>query len=282
MFTERIDLYEYFKISKPENAKGILTTFIHGQSEEISLTRKRPAMLVIGGGAYAWVSFREMEPIAIEFFGKGYNAFTLDYSVKPVTYPTQLLEGCMAVAYIRENAEKLGIDSEHIAANGFSAGGHLCGMLATMTKEKVVREYLGKYADMCRPDAVILSYPVVSSGEKSHGGSFINLTGNNPELAKKLSIEDHVDSDSVPAFIWTTVNDTCVPSENSLIIADAYKKANVPFELHMFQNGWHGSALATLETDGTENGHSLNKEIAVWPILADNWLKYRGFEIKNK
>lgn len=277
----KIDLYEYFGLKKPQGAAGILTAYIHAVSNEINLKRKRPAMLVNGGGAYSFVSFREMEPVAIEFLSKGYNAFTLDYSVKPVTFPAQLIEGCMAVAYIRENADKLGVIPDKIAAVGFSAGGHFTAMLATLYDRKEVISLLGERAKLSKPDAVILSYPVITSGEKAHVGSIINISGGDESLYPILSLENAVNENSVPAFIWTTVNDACVPSENALYMALAYKKAGVPFELHMFEKGEHGISLATKETDVARDPKKNGSSIKKWTELADSWLKDRGFAIQD-
>lgn len=274
MILERIDLYQYFGIEKPANAQGVLTCYIHQISQEYNLNTYRPAMLVIPGGAYWFCSDREAEPIALEFLQKGFNAFVLNYSTKnssQVEYPYQLLEGCMAVAFIRENAERFRVNKNKVCAVGFSAGGHLTAMLATLTGEKVVGDFLKEKASLCRPDAVILSYPVISSGEFAHGGSFDNLCGDREQLKEYLSLENKVDKDSVPAFIWSTYNDDLVPCENSLIMALAYKKAGVPFELHIFEPGAHGLSLATEEVN------SPLPAVAVWTDLATTWLKNRGF-----
>ena len=279
MKTEIIDLYSYFNVKKPDGAKGTLTTYVLDNSEELSMNRVRPAMLVIPGGAYAMCSFREAEPIAIQYLAAGFCSFVLDYSVSPVCYPCQLLEGVMAIIYIRENAKKLHVDTEHVCAVGFSAGGHLTGMLATMWDEKEVKDILGDRIKLARPDGVILSYPVISSKEIAHKGSIQNLTGNREELYPKFALEDRVNENSVPAFIWTTADDTCVPAENSLVMACAYKKYNVPFELHVFPSGNHGLALAMEET-ATCN-HHCNGSAAQWLDLTKVWLKGRGFVIKN-
>ena len=139
MKTERIDLYEHFGIPRPNGAEGYLTTYIIERNKEFSGKRFRPAMLVIPGGGYKMVSAREEEPIALYYLSQGFDAFTLKYSVKPIAFPYQLLEGCMAMAYIRENAEELGVDKEHVSAIGFSAGGHLCGMLGSISDEKEIK-----------------------------------------------------------------------------------------------------------------------------------------------
>ena len=273
MFCEKIDLYKYFSFKKAEGAQGYLNVYLPEAPDYPS--RVRPAMLVIAGGGYGFVSPREKECVALAYIAKGFAAFTLEYSVAPVTYPAQLLEGAMALAYIRKNAERLGVKPDKVAAIGFSAGGHLAGMLGTLFNATEIKAALGKDAVLSRPDAVILSYPVVSSGDKAHRGSFINLCGNNEKLIKALSLEKCVKADASPAFIWTTVNDNCVPSENSLLIASAYKAAGVPFELHIFESGVHGLSLATEETAW------VNKPVQKWLPLSVTWLKERGFVLND-
>lgn len=271
MKVERIDLYAHFNIKRPEGGSGYLNTYV---LDSIYEKRKRPAMLVIAGGGYRYVSDREKEPIALKYLEQGYNAFTLEYSVAPVTFPASLIEACMAMIYIRENAEELQIDKDHIAAIGFSAGGHLLGSLSTMYNINEVVSVLGKErAELARPDASVFSYPVITAFDHPHIGSFINLTGGKEEMYESLCIEKRINKSSPPAFIWTTVNDNAVPSENTIDLAIAYKKAGVPFELHMFEDGLHGLAVCTLET-GYEQ-----KCVHEWIKLSINWLSARGFVV---
>lgn len=271
MKVERIDLYAHFNMKRPEGGAGYLNTYV---LDSIYEKRKRPAMLVIAGGGYGHVSDREKEPIALKYLEQGYNAFTLEYSVAPVTFPASLIESCMAMIYIRENAEKLQIDKDHIAAIGFSAGGHLLGSLSTMYNINEVVSVLGKErAELARPDASVFSYPVITAFDHPHIGSFINLTGGKEEMYERLCIEKRINKSSPPAFIWTTVNDNAVPSENTIDLAIAYKKAGVPFELHMFEDGLHGLAVCTMET-GYEQ-----KCVHEWIKLSINWLSARGFVV---
>lgn len=273
MLCEKIDLYKYFGIERKEGAKGYLNTYIPAPYDCYP-DRKRPAMLVIAGGGYANVSDREKECIALQFSANGYVAFALEYSVSPVTFPAQLIEGAMAMAYIRENAEKFSIIKDKVAAIGFSAGGHLTGMLANLFDREEVKTALHEKASFVRPDAVVLSYPVISGGELAHEGSFINLFGkNDAKLREEFSLENCVTENSSPAFIWATVDDGAVPSENSLLYATACKIAGVPFELHIFASGVHGLSLANEET-GT-----VNKPVQKWLELCLTWLNNRGFKI---
>lgn len=276
MKIDRVDLYKYFGVEKPKGANGILNSYIIEPCEEMGLNRLRPAMIVTGGGAYYGISDREKEPIALHFLAKGFDAFVLEYSVYPLSYPHSLMEGFMAIAYIRENADNLGIDKEHIAVAGFSAGGHLAGMLATLFEEDCVKKALGERAKICRPDAVVLAYPVITSGEFEQTDSIFSLSGGDKKLAEQLALEKRVNEKSAPAFIWATTEDKIVPVENSFLMATAYRKHNVPFELHIFEKGEHGLSLATKETQKESDS------VKAWLTLCEVWLKNRGFDISYK
>lgn len=273
MIVQKVDLYQYFGLTRPENGAGYLYVYAHDCLKNTHPERLRPAMVVIGGGGYTCVSEREKECVALTYCAQGYNAFVLEYSVAPVRYPAQLNEGLMSMVYIRENAKQLGVDADHVAAIGFSAGGHLCAMLATLFDSEDAKAVLSEKISLARPDAVVLSYAVITSGEKAHKGSFISLCGDNTDIIEKLSLENRVKENSSPAFIWTNVDDECVPSENSLYYALACKKNNIPFEIHLFETGdtFHGISIATEEVN------SVSEAAQCWIKLSVDWLKRRGF-----
>ena len=128
MILEEIDLYEYFRAERQGAPKGKLVCYRHGQIAEMNKRMRRPAILVLPGGGYEFVSQREAEPVAIEYYREGFDAFVLDYDVAPdAHYPCQIKEAAMAMMYIRKNAEELDVLPDKIAEIGFSAGGHLCG-----------------------------------------------------------------------------------------------------------------------------------------------------------
>ena len=102
-------------------------------SKEQSPNWKRPAVIVVPGGGYAFVSKREGEPIALAFMGRGFHAFVLTYQIGGEygeSYPEQLFEVAASVDYVRKHAEELCVNPDEIFVVGFSAGGHLTGNLA--------------------------------------------------------------------------------------------------------------------------------------------------------
>jgi len=59
-----------------------LTTYIHDQSAQGNFQiPQRPAIIVMPGGAYSFLSDAEGEPVALTFLKEGYNTFVLRYSV---------------------------------------------------------------------------------------------------------------------------------------------------------------------------------------------------------
>lgn len=280
MEVKKIDLYEYYHLDRKGARGGYLMTYVRCPYPEIK-AKARPAVLVLPGGGYSFVSEREGEPVALEFVAKGYSAFVLYYSVN-TAYPVPLNEACMAMNYIRKNAEQLCVDKDHVATIGFSAGGHLAGMLATMSDAEEVNEEFREKENFSRPDAVVLSYPVISMQDGvTHEGTRNVITDGGKIPYDTLSLEKRVTKNSVPAFIWHTMEDDCVPVENSMYMASAYKKAGVPFSLHIFEKGWHGLSLANEEVyDSAELCASLG-HVEKWLDLSFDWLKMRGFEVKT-
>ena len=276
MFFETIDLYEYFKLPRAGATGGYLRSYAATLTNEVS-KRYFPAMLVIPGGAYFMVSEREGEPVALRFAAEGYQAFVLEYTVQ-TAFPVPLIEAAMAMAYLRENAEKYCILKDKVCAVGFSAGGHLTGMLATLYDDDCIKAALKERADHVRPDAVILSYAVITSQEATHADTMRTISGGDEALKQKLSVETRVKKGGVPAFIWHTADDPAVPSENSFLFAAACQKAGVPYELHVFETGPHGLSVLTAQTMFSLSENYLCKE---WFPLAVKWLTRRGFTAKE-
>ncbi len=206
----------------------------------------RRAVVVCPGGGYRYREVHEADPIALAFAAAGIAAFILDYSVAPARFPQAVCEAAEAVKLVRDNAEKWDINPDRIIISGFSAGGHLAASLGVFYDKPEVLENLGCTADECKPNGMILGYPVISGGEYAHKGSFERLTGceYDTEKAEKLSIEKLVSKSTPPAFVWHTFEDTTVPVQNSLLFAKALADNNVNCELHIYPHSEHGSCLA--------------------------------------
>lgn len=154
-----------------------LYTYFLDNSIEMNINRKRPVVVICPGGGYTMTSDREAEPIAMQYLAKGYHSVILRYSVEPARYPLALLQLAKSVAFLRENAAEFHIDTNKIVIQGFSAGGHLAASLGVFWKKNFIAETLGIDSEMVKPNGMILSYPVITSGEFAHTGSFECLLG---------------------------------------------------------------------------------------------------------
>jgi acetyl esterase/lipase len=250
-----VDLKKEFPCLKSEQ-NPTLVCYVNDNSEQFAKGRKNPAILIAPGGGYWIVSFfREGESIAFKYLTAGFSAFALKYSVYPEKYPTQLMEIAASMLYIRRHADEWGIDKEKIAVNGYSAGGHLAASLGVLYNEPLVLDALNATAKDIKPDAMVLGYPVISGDPSfAHLGSIHNVSGTKDiedALYKKMWLENHINEETSPAFLWHTANDRTVSVKNSLIFAQKLAENNVPFELHVYPDGPHGLATSDYASNAT-------------------------------
>src|SRR4051794_8231470 len=164
-------------------------------------------------------SDREAEPVALAYLAEGFNAFVLRYAVgADAPFERSLADAQAGLAWLRENADQLGIDPEQVAVVGFSAGGHLAACLGTLADDK--------------PDALVLGYPVT-------------LAEFGPPIGKVIAdVAAAVSAATPPTFLFSTSDDTLVPIRNSLAFLAALAEHDVPFESHIYLLGPHGISLA--------------------------------------
>jgi acetyl esterase/lipase len=147
---------------------------------------------------------------------------------------------------------------------GFSAGGHLAAMCATLWNERFPQETSDETDRLeCRPDFAVLVYPVITMAEPwTHGGSKRRLIGADmsPQLAAQLSTDRRVTADTPPCFLVHAADDGGVPVRNSLEFAARCAESKVPVVCHVFATGGHGFGL---EGRG---------DSADWTAFLERWL----------
>ena len=265
--------------------KTVVQCYVQARSKELTMP-PRPAVVIFPGGGYDYTSDREAEPVANAYLAAGYSAFVVRYAVgADAKHPHPLLDAAAALALVRARAEEFHIDPQKVAVCGFSAGEHLAAHIGTQWHLPLLRETLGGESADFRPDAMVLCYPVISGIRSPHLHSFLNLTGPDPaqETLARLSCEESVDDRTPPAFLWHTANDTCVPVENSLVMAGALAKAGVPVELHVFPNGLHGLSVCTYETAAGGSEDRVYPYVARWVPWSVRFLEnvFRGGDFRR-
>lgn len=228
------------------------------------------AIVICPGGGYgALATDHEGHQVATWANSVGVAGIVLKYRLAPrYRHPAPLQDAQRAIRYVRANAESFGLSPKRIGILGFSAGGHLASTVAThfdagdaTSTDPVARQ-------SSRPDFSVLCYPVISFTEKfGHTGSARNLLGDKatPELLENLSNDKQVTPQTPPTFLFHTGEDSGVPVENSLAFYAACRKARVPAELHVYQNGPHGVGLAPADP-----------AVYGWKDRLADWLKTNG------
>ncbi len=246
MHEEKIPLYaqgEY--TAQQSDFAPFLQAYLHEDGA------MRPAIIVAPGGGYSFLSPSEASLVAEAFYERGFQAYVLVYTVNtlrrfaPVGLQP-LRDASRAVCEVRMRAQTDCTDPANVALVGFSAGGHLTASLAVhydMQGIKAPRDA----AVSNRPDACILAYPVISTGEYTHGNTVIALFGENPTESERnlLSLEHHIHAQMPPCFIWHTLYDSVVPVQNSFLFVQACQQAQVPCEAQFYPKGEHGLSVAT-------------------------------------
>ena len=228
------------------------------------------AVVVAPGGGYGTLAVdHEGRQIAGFFNAMGVSAFVLKYRLGPrYRHPTQIGDAQRAIRLVRSRASTYGVSPDRIGMMGFSAGGHLTATAGTQFDDGKADAADPIDRAGSRPDFLILAYPVISFDPAiTHAGSVRNLLGEKPDakLIEKLSNDLQVTSKTPPAFLFHTTADTGVPVENSVRFYLALRRAAVPAELHVFENGPHGVGLALWDP-----------ALGSWPALLTNWLRARG------
>ncbi len=252
---------------------GCLYTYFLDSSPEMHPDVNRPVVVLCPGGGYEMTSDREAEPVALRFLAMGYHAVILRYSVYPAHYPAALLQVAGTVKYLKDHAKQYHIDPDKIIIQGCSAGGHLAASYGVFWNKPFLAETLEVESGYLKPAALLLCYPVISSGEKAHEGSFRNLLGERyDELKEEMSLENQVTEHTPKTFLWHTATDDTVPVENSIYFFQALHEKNIPVEMHIYPVGGHGLSLANYETSYAD-GYGIQKECESWIDLAGDWLK---------
>ncbi|WP_374950571.1 alpha/beta hydrolase [Mucilaginibacter sp.] len=206
------------------------------------------AVIICPGGSYMGLaSEHEGFTVAKEFNKIGVAAFVLKYRLPNDSIMVDktigpLQDAQRAVQMVREGAATWGINPDKVGIMGFSAGGHLAGTEGTHFDKVFIDN---KNNTSVRPDFMMLIYPVITMGDKTHAGSKEALLGKNPsqQTVDLYSNEQQVNSNTPPTFIIHAEDDTVVPVENALMMYDALLKNKVKAEMHLFPSGGHGFGM---------------------------------------
>ncbi len=235
---------------------------------------KRGVLCAFPGGGYTLEALsKEGTHIAQWAAQRGMIGVALKYRVSrrqgPGLFPGPLLDARRCLRLVRRHAASLGADPNRIGVAGFSAGGHLAAMAATLWRHPLEEETSDALRPVsCRPDFAMLIYPVVTMDPGvTHSGTRLQILGSSPapQLERLCSCEKQVDRHTPPIFMAQSRDDS-VSCRNSEMMEHACKEHGVPVRRVLYEKGGHGYGM---ERRGNPTD--------AWPIEAEKWLRERGF-----
>lgn len=187
------------------------------------------AVIILPGGGFKRVG-RTNGTGSRWFNDRGIAAFTLYYRLPNGNPEVPMSDIREMLKLVRKNAKKWKIDPKNVGIIGYSSGGQLAVLSATVIE------------DENKPDFMIAFYPAVSFvsnrlGSKVEG----RLIGENasPEKRRQYSAELNVTAKTPRTLLFASYDDDVVPTEESLLFYKALIKARIPSELHVYDTGGH-------------------------------------------
>ncbi|PAX07698.1 alpha/beta hydrolase [Sphingomonas lenta] len=209
------------------------------------------ALLVTPGGGYSVIVIdAEGYQVGPWLSARGWTVFVLYYRLPGEGWANRadvpLADAQRAMRLIRSRAARYGFDPARVGALGFSAGGHVCGDLATRHDASLYQPVDAADRLSARPAIAAPIYAVQSmSSPLAHAGSRDMLLGPDPSPATRRAHgpAHNVTAATPPFFLAHAEDDPIVPVENSVEMRAALRAAGVDVETHLFTAGGHGLDL---------------------------------------
>lgn len=224
--------------------------------------KKRPCVVFITGGGFMFA------PKASSFYNRsqiaagGFVVASVEYHViDNGIYSDAVKDVKDAIRYLRANADKYGIDADHMAVWGESAGGYLTAMVGTTNGVKDFEE--GENLEQSSKvqaaidvfglsDLTKIGADYDEAAEKAHftvespDGQYIHgknsgLTSlDKPEVVAKSNPVNYVDKNDPPFLLIHGMSDALVSPSQTLLLHTALLKAGVPSTRYALSGANHG------------------------------------------
>jgi acetyl esterase/lipase len=212
-----------------------------------------PAVIVAPGGGFMFLSWVHEGTQVCEWLNTlGTTAVLLEYRTptrdEPEMFTLPVEDVQRAMGLCRHRAREWGIDPKRVGILGFSAGANLAGHAAWDRGERTYPQD-PNLDDPRGPDFLVFVY----------GGGFLDKAD-----PGKFRPGFSVPPDAPPAFFVVAHDDGSNATEAAMLYL-AYKRLELPAELHVFAKGGHGFGMM-------QRGQPIDQ----WPARVAEWLASMG------
>lgn len=207
-----------------------------------------PGVLVIYGGGWTFGDKSQMRYIASRLAESGYTAVSINYRRAPQhIFPSQLEDCRAAIKWLVDHAAEYKVDSNALAAYGYSAGGQLALLLAMQDRTND-----GTPADVPRLFALVAGaapcdfrdFPPQSPVLAYYLGGSRQSNQRQYELASPANF---VSPEDPPTFLYHGLQDGLVDVSNSKSLEKLLKDAAVEVESYWIPSAGHLGAFVNRE-----------------------------------
>ena len=196
---------------------------------------QRPAIVFFFGGGWNSGKVNQFWKHARYLAQRGMVAFLADYRVKNrqgTTPDAAVADGKSAIRWVRENAKRLGIDPDRIAAGGGSAGGHVAATSGICDGLDDPSEQDSPISS--KSNALVLFNPVYNNGPDGWGYKRIK------KWFPAISPAHNISQDDPPTIVFLGDADRLIAVSTGENFDRQLKEAGVRSELHIYEGQQHG------------------------------------------
>ncbi|HEX9416996.1 MAG TPA: alpha/beta hydrolase [Gaiellaceae bacterium] len=206
--------------------------------------RHRPAVILIHGGGFRRGDKAALAPFGMRLAGRGWVAFSVNYRLAPqFLFPAGVEDVRAAVRWVREHAQRYGVDPPRIGALGSSAGANLAAILGTWGSGRLDRgSRIAAYVSWSGPMDFSIEARARDASSVAHPYLGCSLD-QCPETWANASPITHVDRTDAPAFLANSL-DEIVPVANATAMAERLRAVNVPTTVRLVPGSRHATAYA--------------------------------------
>ena len=195
---------------------------------------KTPCIVFFFGGGWSGGSPSQFYPHCEYLAERGMVAISAEYRTKAshqVEPKTCVFDGKSALRWVRDHATELGIDPNHVAAGGGSAGGHVAAAVAACTK---LEETSGTSSTNCLPNALVLFNPVYDNGPDGYGNERVK------DYWEIFSPKHNIHAQMPPTIAFFGTEDKLIPVATTKAFEKAMQDAGVRYDNHLYEGQGHG------------------------------------------